>query len=120
MRSDPCLVQLVHMRSDPGVLERPSVQLAYARSDPCLVQLAYHFLSSFFSRYTRSDPFPVQLAYTQSDPCPFQLAYYLWSFPVSGWNAFLVLLRQNLNSRSGATATSGAILVIAGRVAELP
>ena len=110
MRSDPCLVQFVHMRSDPGGLERPSVQLAYAQSDPCPVQLALHFLSSFFARYTRSDPFPVQLA------------YYLWSFPVFGLNALLlpVLLHQNWNSRSGATATSGAILTTAGRVAELP
>ena len=93
MRSDPCLVQLARMRSDPGGLERPSVQLAYARSDPC----------------------PVQLVYTRSDPCPFQLAHYLWSFPVFGLNALLlpVLLPQNWNSRSGATATSGAILVIA-------
>ena len=86
MRSDPCPVQLVYTRSDPGGLERPSVQLAYIRSDPCL----------------------------------FQLAYSLWSFPSCGLDIFLVLLRQNLNFQFEATATSGAILVTADRVVELP
>ena len=134
--------RLEGVRSDPGGPGCLSVQLAHYFRLECMrsesgrtagpvIQFASHFRSSVFSKCMRSDPFPVQLAYTRSDPCPFQLAYYLWSFPVFGWNALLlpvfglhasvlVLLHQNSNSPSGATATSGAVLVTAGLVAELP
>jgi len=67
--------QVAYTRSDPGGLGRPSVHVVYTQSDPCPFQLASHFLSSFFSRYARSDPFPVHVAHERSDPFPVQLAH---------------------------------------------